>query len=330
MKAIAHDGFGPPDDLRVREIDKPQVGDVHGVLIRVRAASVNPLDWHLMRGEPSFMRMMAGRRPVGRIPGADVAGEVEAVGAKVIQFRAGDQVFGTCRGAFAEYARSTENNLASKPAGLTWEQAASIPVAGCTALQAVRDRGGLQPGHRALINGAAGGVGTFAVQIAKALGGEVTGVCSTRNLELVRSIGADHVVDYTAEDFTRGDRRYDLIVHLAGTRSRSDMRRALTPRGAIVVVGGGTGRQPDDDQDGGLLEIVTLMMKGHLLSRFVRPRESMFMARIRQADLNFVAQLIEARKLTPVIDRTYPLAETAEAIRHLETGHARGKVIVTI
>ena len=330
MKAIAHDGYGPPDDLALRDVEMPRVED-SSVLLRVRAASVNPLDWHLMRGEPSFMRMMGGKNPIGRIPGADVAGQVEAVGAKVTTLRPGDEVFGTCRGAFAEYARSDDKSLVKKPARLTWEQAAAIPIAGCTALQGLRDHGRLQPGQSVLINGAAGGVGTFAVQIAKVLGADVTGVCSTRNLELVRSLGADQVVDYTAEDFTRGDRRYDLILQVSGNRSRVQMRRALTPRGALVVIGGGTGREEEDEKgEGGLLELVTLMLKGHLLSRFMRPRQLMFMARIRNADLNFIAGLIETGTLTPVIDRTYPLADAAEAVRYLETGHARGKVVVTV
>lgn len=326
MRAIAHDGYGPPESLQLRNIDPPKVDDA-SVLIRVHAASLNPLDWHLMRGEPSFMRMIGGKNPIGRIPGADVAGVVEQVGAKVTQLRPGDEVFGTCRGALAEYARSSEKNLVRKPAAVTWEQAASIGVAGCTALQGLRDHGRLQPGQSVLVNGAAGGVGTFAVQLAKALGARVTGVCSTRNIELVRSLGADDVVDYTAEDFTQSSRRYDLILQLAGNRTVAEMRRALTPRGAVVVIGGGTGR--GDDGGGGMLELVRLMVKG-LISRFARQRELMFMAQIRQSDLTYIATLIEERKLTPVIERTYPLADAAEAIRHLESGHARGKIIVTV
>jgi NADPH:quinone reductase-like Zn-dependent oxidoreductase len=327
MKAIAHDGYGPPDDLALREVDKPSIDDT-GVLIRVRAAAVNPVDWHLMRGEPSFLRMMGGRNPVGRIPGSDVAGQVEAVGARVTGFRPGDDVFGVCDGALAEWARSNEKNLVAKPASITYEQAAAIPVAGCTALLAVRDHGRLQPGQSILINGAAGGVGTYAVQIAKALGGRVTGVCSTSNLEFVHSIGADDVIDYTTGDFTRGSSRYDLIVQLAGNRTQAELRRALTRDGHLVVVGGGTGREIDDG--GGLWELLSLMLKGMVLSRVVRPRALMFMARIRTADLTFLAELIESGKLTSVVDRIYPLANAADAIRHLETGHARGKVIVTV
>jgi NADPH:quinone reductase-like Zn-dependent oxidoreductase len=327
MKAIAHDGYGPPEDLELREVDKPSIDD-KGVLIRVRAAAANPFDWHLMRGEPTFLRMMGGRNPVGRSPGGDVAGEVEAVGARVTGFSPGDEVLGVASGSFAEYARSSETRLVAKPRSITYEQAAAIPVAGCTALQAVRDHGRLRPGQSVLINGAAGGVGTFAVQIAKALGGRVTGVCSTRNLEFVRSIGADHAIDYTTDDFTRGPSRYDLIIQLAGNRTQAELRGALARDGHIVVVGGGTGREVDDG--GGLWELMSLMLKGMVLSRFVRPRASMFMATIRKADLAFLTDLVETGKLTPVIDRTYPLANAADAIRHLETGHARGKLVVTV
>jgi NADPH:quinone reductase-like Zn-dependent oxidoreductase len=327
MKAIAHDGYGPPEDLELREVDKPSIDD-KGVLIRVRAAAANPFDWHLMRGEPTFLRMMGGRNPVGRSPGGDVAGEVEAVGARVTGFRPGDEVLGVAGGSFAEYARSSETRLVAKPRSITYEQAAAIPVAGCTALQAVRDHGRLRPGQSVLINGAAGGVGTFAVQIAKALGGRVTGVCSTRNLEFVRAIGADHAIDYTTDDFTRGPSRYDLIIQLAGNRTQAELRGALARDGHIVVVGGGTGREVDDG--GGLWELMSLMLKGMVLSRFVRPRALMFMATIRKADLAFLTDLVETGKLTPVIDRTYPLANAADAIRHLETGHARGKLVVTV
>ena len=327
MKAIAHDGYGPPDDLELRDVDTPSI-DEKGVLLRVRAAAANPFDWHLMRGEPSFLRMMSGRNPVGRTPGGDVAGRVEAVGARVTRLRPGDDVLGVARGSFAEYARSSENTLVAKPSSISYEQAAAIPVAGCTALQAVRDHGRLQPGQSVLINGAAGGVGTFAVQIAKALGGRVTGVCSTRNLELVRSLGADRVIDYTADDFTRGPSRYDLIVQLAGNRTMAELRGVLTSGGRIVVVGGGTGREVDESV--GLWELISLMFSGMVLARFMTPRESMFFATIRTRDLAFLTDLVEKGTLTPVIDRSYPLANAADAIRHLETGHARGKVIVTI
>jgi NADPH:quinone reductase-like Zn-dependent oxidoreductase len=327
MKAIVHDGYGPPEDLQLREIDKPRI-DGNGVLIRVRAASVNPYDWRVMRGEPRALRKLVRTPSNGRIPGADVAGQVEAVGASVKHFRPGDKVFGTCRGAFAEYAGGGEKTFAPKPSALTDEQAASIPIAGCTALQALRDHGRLQPGERVLINGAAGGVGTFAVQIARALGAHVTGVCSTRNVDLVRSLGADHVIDYTAEDFVASGQQYDLIVQINGNRTVKDMQRALAPKGRLVAAGGGVGR--DDDGGDGLGTVFTLMIKGQLLSRFIRPRTSAFMARIRRDDLQFIARLVERGTLSPVIDRRYSLAEVPEAIRHLETGHARGKVIVTV
>jgi len=326
MRAIAHDGYGPPEDLQLRDVERPNV-DARRVLVRVKAASVNPMDWHLIRGEPSFLRMMGGRSPKGRIPGADVAGVVETVGANVTQFRPGDEVFGTCRGAFAEFASVKEKTLARKPAGVTWEQAAAIPVAGCTALVAVRDYGRLRPGQRVLVNGASGGVGTFAVQIAKALRAHVTGVCSSRNLELVRSIGADHAIDYTVEDFTRSDRRYDLILQVAGNRTSAELRRALTPHGTIIEVGGGTGREPDAIK---MREVLWLMLKGRLMAPFVRQRELLIVGKITRDNLTFIATLIEEGRLTPVIERTYPLAAVPDAVRHLEGGHARGKLIVTV
>ena len=333
MQAIVNTEYGSPDDLKLQEIDKPPVGD-DGVLVRVRAASVNPVDWHRMRGEPYVVRpMMFGlRRPKKSVPGVDAAGHVEEVGANVRQFGLGDEVFGGPGSAFAEYVCGGEEDFAPKPAGLTFEQTAAVPVAGCTALQALRDHGQLQPGQSVLINGAAGGVGTFAVQIAKALGGDVTGVCSTQNVDMVRSIGADHVVDYTVEDFTRSGRRYDLIVNVAGNRSVSDLRRALTPKGTLVLAGGGVGREA-----GGRLGLLVESLKlvaGSLgvlvLSRFVGQRLLLFMAKIRTEDLVVLKELIEAGKVTPVIDRAYPLNEAPEAIRYLEAGHARGKVVVTV
>jgi NADPH:quinone reductase-like Zn-dependent oxidoreductase len=327
MQAIVHDGYGPPEDLELREIDRPRL-DEDGVLVRVRAASVNPVDWHLMRGEPSLVKVMSGfRTPKGRIPGIDVAGEVEAVGANVTELRPGDAVFGRHVGSLAEYVCGRQEDLAPKPAALTWEQAAAMTVAGSTALQAVRDHGELQPGQSVLVNGAAGGVGTFAVQIAKALGGEVTGVCSTRNVELVRSIGADHVVDYTVDDFTRGGRRYDLVLQICGNRSLGELRRVLAAEGTLVLVGGGTGREEKGD---GLLGPLAVMIRGRLLSRFTRQRIRMFITKRRKENLLFLSELVEAGRLVPVIDRTYALADAAEAIRHLETGHARGKVVVTV
>jgi NADPH:quinone reductase-like Zn-dependent oxidoreductase len=271
--------------------------------------------------------MSGVRRPKRSVPGVDVAGEVEAVGAAVTEFRPGDHVFGRRAGSFAEYVCGTEDAFAAKPARLTWEQAAALPVAGCTAIQALRDQGGLQPGQTVLVNGAAGGVGSFAVQIAKALGAEVTGVCSARNVELVSSMGADHVVDYTAEDFTRSGRRHDLVLNICGNRSLRDLRRVLAPGGTLVIVGGGTGR---DGSDSGLLAVIGSMIWTRALSRFTEQRFRIFLAQVTKDDLRFLAALVEAGTLTPVMDRSYPLAEAADAITYLETGHARGKVAVTV
>jgi NADPH:quinone reductase-like Zn-dependent oxidoreductase len=322
MQAIVNRKYGSPDDLKLEEIDKPALGD-DGVLVRVRAASVNPYDWHFMRGLPYIARPMLGlRKPKKSVSGVDLAGQVEAVGKNVTQCRPGDEVFGAGReGSLAEYVCGGENDFAPKSVGLTFEQAAAIPMAGCTALQALRDGGQLQPGQKVLINGAAGGVGTFAVQIAKALGADVTGVCSTSNVDLVRSIGADQVVDYTREDFARSDRRYDLVLDLVANRSLSDLRRALTPEGALVLSGGGGGR---------LLGPVGLIFRANVRSRFVSQRLISFLAQLGRDDLVALTELIEAGKVTPVVDRTYPLSEAPEAIRYLETGHARGKVVVTV
>ena len=315
MKAIVGITYGSPDGLELREIDTPAVAD-DSVLVRVRAASVNPLDWHYMRGTPYVVRMSAGlRSPKRTVLGVDVAGVVEAVGASVTQFSPGDEVFGARTGAFAELVCGTEKNFVAKPAGLTFEHAAAIPIAGCTALQALRDKGKLEPGQSVLVNGAAGGVGTFAVQIAKALGAEVTGVCSTRNVDLVRSIGADVVVDYTSEDVTRSG-RYDLIVEAVGNRSLSDWRRVLTPTGTLVIVGGGEGRW---------IGPMVTPGKALVVSRFSRQRLLPLLAQLNNDDLIVIAELIEAGKVTPVIDRTYPLSEAAEAIRYLEAGHAQGE-----
>lgn len=325
MKAIVYTEHGPPDILKLTDVEVPVPKD-RQVLVKVRAAGVNPLDWHLLRGEPSFLRLM-GTGGKQRIPGNDVAGHVEKVGAKVTQFRAGDEVFGTGWGAFAEYVCATEDKLVPKPAAITWAHAAAIPVAACTALQALRDQGRLQTGQSVLINGAAGGVGTFAVQIARALGANVTAVCSTRNVDLVRSLGAHHVIDYTVEGFTRNERRYDVILQIAGNHRIRDLKRALAPRGALVLVGGGTGR--DDSGGSGMLEVLALTVAGRVFSPFVRQRVGMFMAQIRKRDLLFLTELIQAGRLTPIIDRAYPLRDAAEAIRYLEAGHARGKVIVT-
>jgi NADPH:quinone reductase-like Zn-dependent oxidoreductase len=311
MKAILFHAYGPPDVLRYEEIAKP-AARADEVLIRVRAASVNPFDWHLMRGSPVFLRAQTGlAAPKDPRLGVDLAGEVEATGRTVTQFKPGDEVFGTGRGAFAEYVCAREDRLALKPATVTFEQAAAVPVAGCTALQGLRDKGLIQPGHKALINGAAGGVGTFAVQLAKSFGAEVTGVCSTRNVDLVRSIGAERVIDYTREDFTRGRQRYDLILDAFGTRSLSGCRRVLAPGGTYVVVGG-----------------PLAVVKALALSRFVREKLVVVTASVKVKDLMALKGLIEAGKVTPVIDRRYPLSEAPAAIRYLEEGHARGKVVL--
>lgn len=324
MKAITHSEFGPPDVLRLTDVDKPAPA-AGEVLVRIRAASLNPADWHLLRGEPGMLKLMTGK-PKDRIPGLDFAGEVEQVGTNVTHVRAGDEVFGSAkRGALAEYVCVPESVVARKPVGVTFEQAAALPVAGVTALRAIRDRGGLRAGQRVLVIGAAGGVGTLAVQIAKAFGAEVTAVCGTRNLDFVRSIGADHAIDYTAEDCTRTERLYDLILHVSGNRSVQDLRRALTPEGTVVVVGGGTGREK---APGGMLEMLGLMLRSSVLSRFSRQRVLILLGTVRKGDLVSLAELAEAGKLTPVIDRAYPLAEAADAFRHVETGHVRGKVIV--
>ena len=322
MQAIVGEEYGGPEVLELRDVDVPALHP-DGVLVRVRASSVNPYDWHVMRGLPRLVRLSEGRsRPKQPIRGVDVAGVVEAVGENVTAFRPGDEVFGAKAGALAEYVcAGPKNVLAAKPAGLTFEQAAAIPLAGVTALQALRDKGRLEAGQRVLVNGAAGGVGTFAVQIAKALGAEVTGVCSARNVDLVTSIGADRVLDYAEVDFARSDERYDLVLDNVGNRSLSDLRRALTPHGALVVVGGGGGNW---------IGPMMLPLRAAMLSPFVGQRLLPLLAKHTQDDLLVLKELAETGKLVPVIDRTYPLAEAAEAIRYLETGHARGKVVVAV
>jgi NADPH:quinone reductase-like Zn-dependent oxidoreductase len=322
MKAIASTEYGPPDRLTLREVDMPAVG-ADGVLVRVQAASLNPLDWHLLRGEPYLVRLSDGlRRPKRSVPGVDVAGYVEVVGENVSEFRPGDEVFGARGGSLAEYVCGTEKNFVPKPAGLSFEAAAAIPIAGVTALQAVRDKGRQQPGQRVLVNGAAGGVGTFAVQIAKALGGEVTGVCSTQNVELVRSIGADTVVDYTEQDFTRNGRRYDLIVDTASTHSLWACRSVLTPKGTLVIVGA--------TKVGNVVGPIIRPLGALALSVFVGQRLVPFLAKVTKADLVTLAELVASGALTPVIERTYPLSDAAAAVGYLEAGHARGKVVITV
>lgn len=325
MKAIVRHAYGSPDVLRLEDIDTPAVGDDQ-VLIRVRAASVNAYDWHVLRGLPYLVRVEEGlREPRTTGTGVDLAGEVEAVGKDVSEFQPGDEVFGERDGAFAEYVSGRAVNFVPKPAGLTFEQAAAIPMAGFTALQALRDKGQLQAGQKVLINGAAGGVGTFAVQIAKELGAEVTAVCSTRNVEMVRSIGADHGIDYTREDFTRSGQRYDLIIDVAASRPLRDCRRVLSPNGALVVVGAAVGHG-----DGRWIGPMVRPIAAVILSRFGSQRLLPFLAHRSSDDLRALTALIEAGKVTPVIDRSYPLRETADAIRYVEAGHARGKVVITV
>jgi NADPH:quinone reductase-like Zn-dependent oxidoreductase len=321
MKAAVYTGYGPPDVIQVRDVEEP-VPKADEVLIRVRAASVNPLDFHIMRGKPYAIRALFGlSRPKITSPGRDVAGRVEAVGGDVTRFQPGDELFGACRAAIAEYACAPERALVSKPANVTFDQAASVPVAGLTALQGLRDKGRIQPGQKVLINGAAGGVGTFAVQIARSLGADVTGVCSTRNVEMVRSIGAGRVIDYTQEDFTRGPQRYDLILDCVANRSLSACRRVLSPDGTFVMVG--AARK-------GIASILARSLKAIVSSRLGRQKFVMFIARLKQEDLTILRDLMAAGKVVPVIDRRYGLSEAGEAIRYLEQGHARGKVVITV
>ena len=323
MKAIVRHRYGSPDVLTLEDVEKPSVED-DGVLVRVRAASLNALDWHFMRGAPVLARMGEGlRAPKTQGLGVDVAGEVEAVGKDVTEFRPGDAVFGRALGAFAQYVRAKPRSLVPKPANISFEQAAAIAVAGSTALQGLRDGGQLTHGQRVLVNGGGGGVGTFAVQIAAALGGEVTAVCGTHNVELVRSLGASRVIDYSREDFTRSGQRFDLILDVAANRSLAACARVLTPDGTLVVIGAaGSGRS--------IVPIAMRMLGAKVRSRFGRRRMFMLMAKITKEDLIVLKELIEAGKLTPVIDRTYPLNETAAAMRYLEQGHSRGKVVITI
>ena len=320
MKAAVYSRYGPPEVVHIADIEKPVPKDDE-VLIKIRAASVNPLDWRLMRGAPYLLRALPGlRKPKIKRPGRDVAGQVEAVGRNVTEFKPGDGVFGACRGAFAEYACAPESALVSKPPNVTFEQAASVPVAGLTALQGLRDKGHIQPGQAVLINGAAGGVGTFAVQLAKSFGAEVTGVCSTRNADMVRSIGADHVIDYTQKDFTKMGQRYDLLFECVGNCSLSACRRVLNSNGICVIAGA-----PRE-----LWPFVGRALGAPVLSRCVSQKFVTFMARVRKEDLAVLGELMAAGKLTPVIDRRYSLSEVPEAIRYLEKGHARGKVVITL
>ena len=322
MKAIVQDRYGSADVLRLRDIDRPELGN-DDVLVRVLAAGVDPGVWHLMTGLPYLVRLGFGlRAPKTPVRGMDVAGRVEEVGENVTQFEVGDEVFGTCNGSFAEYARATEDKLALKPANLSFEQAAAVPVSACTALHALRDSGEVRAGQKVLIVGASGGVGTFAVQLAKAFGAQVTGVCSTTKLELVRSIGADQVIDYTRDDFSQMGERYDLILDIAGNRSLSLLRSALTPEGTLVIVGGEGG--------GPWLGGTDRQIRALILSPFVRHNLRNFISVENKEDLLVLKELIESGKVTPVINRTYPLREAPDAIRYLEDGHARGKVVIKV
>jgi len=324
MKAIVYRTYGPPDVLKLEQIPKPTPKD-NEVLVQVHAASANPGDWHILRADPFFARFTTGLfRPKHKVLGFDVVGRVEATGRNARQFQSGDAVYGDLSenrwGAFAEYACARENAFALKPANLTFEQAAAVPLAGVTALQGLRDTGKIQAGQRVLINGASGGVGTFAVQIAKSFGAEVTGVCSTRNVGMVRSIGAEHVIDYTQEDFTKNGQQYDLIFDAVANHSVSEYKRALRPQGTCVVAGFST---------------ISHMLQVALLGSWVSKRGGkkiglMGTARPNARDLVFIGELLESGRITPIIDRRYPLAEVPDAIRYVETGHARGKVVITV
>ena len=323
MKAIVYTEYGAPlDVLRLKEVEKPTPRD-HEVLINVHAASVNAADWRLVRADPFLARFATGLlKPKHTIPGADVAGRVEAVGRSVTQFRPGDEVFGDLSacgwGAFAEYVCADENALVLKPADMTFEQAAAVPLAAVTAFQGLRDKGQIKAGQKVLINGASGGVGTFAVQLAKSFGAEVTGVCSTGKVDMVRSLGADHVVDYTREDFTKTAQRYDLILAANGDRSIFDYQRALSPGGSYVTTGGS------------MTQLFQAMLLGPLMSMTGGKKMGNMLARPDQKDLTFINELLESGQVAPVIDRRYPLSEVPEAVRYLEDGHAKGKVVITV
>ena len=322
MRAAVYSSYGPPDVVQITDVAKPVPNDDE-LLIKVHAASVNPYDWHFMRGEPYFFRLRLGlRKPKIQFFGADVAGRVETVGRNVTQFKPGDAVFGMATGAFAEFVCAAPSKLAAKPDAMTFEQAAAAPIAGLTALQGLRDKGQIQPGQKVLINGASGGVGTFAVQIAKSLGAEVTGVCSTGNVDLVRSLGADHVVDYTREDFTAGGRRYDVLIDVAGSRSFSDCRRVLAPGAPHVIVGG-----PKTNR---LLGPLSHVLKTRLASIGESQQVHFFIANVTTERLLVLRGLLEAGDVAPVVDKTYALSEIGDAFAYLGEGHARGKVVIAV
>jgi NADPH:quinone reductase-like Zn-dependent oxidoreductase len=329
MKTAIHTEYGPPDVVEIADVEKPVPKDDE-VLIEVRAASINPYDWHFLRGVPQLMRLVAGlRKPKDTRLGADVAGLVDSVGRSATRFRPGDAVFGVCRGALAEYVCASQSALATKPGNITFEQGAAAGIAALTALQALRDKGRVQARQKVLVNGAAGGVGTFAVQIAKAFGAEVTGVCSTGNVELVRSIGADEVIDYTREDFTKGERRYDVILDCVGLHSLPALTRALAPGGTYVGVGGG-GIHPEDFSGAAwMAAFVGRSITQVFLRLFGRRKLTGMLARQNTEDLETLRDLMAAGKVSPVIDRRYPLTEVREAFRYLEQGHARGKVVIS-
>jgi len=323
MRAIVQDGYGSTDVLRLAEIDKPDIA-ANEVLLKVYAAGMDRGTWHVMTGRPYLIRVLGFgfRGPKNPVPGLDVAGTVVTVGSDVTRFQVGDEVFGISRGSFAEYAAAREDKLAHKPAGLSFEQAAVVPVSALTAIQGLRDAGRIEAGQQVLIIGASGGVGTYAVQLAKAFGAQVTGVSSTAKVDLVRSIGADHVVDYTREDFADGVHRYDLILDIGGNSRLSRLRRALAPRGTLVIVGG--------EEGGRLTGGFGRQIRALVLSLFVSQRLTMVAAKEHYADLEPLSQLIEAGQVTPFIGKTYPLAEVPDAMRQLEAGHARGKTAITI
>jgi len=324
VKAIIQDRYGPPlEVLSLQEIDKPVIKKDHEVLVRVHTAAVHAGDWLLMSGWPPILRLMFGlRKPRKKTPGFDLAGYVEEVGSKVTEFQPGDEVFGTCKGSCAEYVVTSVNRLAPKPANLALDQAAAIAVSGITALRGMRDAAKVRPGQKVLITGASGGVGTFAVQIAKSLGAEVTGVCSTPNVDLVRSIGADHVIDYTQEDFTQGAEKYDIILDNAGKHSLAEMRQAVAPGGKLIPNSGTTG--------GKVFGPIGRMLRASVSAMFVRKQAPPFMAGEKREDMLALKDLIEAGTITPVVDRAYPLRDTATAMAHIAAGHARGKTLIAV
>ena len=323
MKAMVQERFGPPDVLRLADIDTPEVG-ADDVLVKVHAASLNPADWHILRGDPLVARLMGIglTKPKDPVAGSDAAGVVEAVGTNVRGLQPGEEVLGFVRGAFAEFACAAQDKVVPRPPGLTFEQAAAVPIAATTALRGIRDVGEVKAGQRVLVNGAGGGVGTFAIQIAAAMGAEVTGVCSTGNVELVRSIGAAHVIDYTTEDFTDGRIRYDVILDNVSSLPLKRLRGALTPKGTLVLNGGGS--------PGHVFGPIAGILKAVVANLFVSQRLRPLPSKQEQEELLDVTRLIAEGKLTPVVDRTYPLTETAEGLSHVEQGHTRGKIVVTV